>query len=104
MGIDIERTPDRFDLAAVAEFGVASLEDFVALEAASKATACAYEGSVATRCHDSASRPRRTTTSPRWRRRATTWNVELHMRSPLEHWIGAMDPSLREQEPTGTVA
>ena len=44
IGIDIERAPDRFDVAVLAELEVGSLEEFVGLEAASKATACAYRG------------------------------------------------------------
>jgi hypothetical protein len=102
VGIDIEQTPDRFDLAAVAEFGVTSLYDFVALEAASKATACAYEGAwppgVTTRRLAAPHGYVAAVAAP-----GDAWNVELHMRSPLEHRIGAMDPSLREQGSTGTV-
>lgn len=44
VGIDVERVPARIPLEALARIGVRSLAEFVALEAASKATGCAFGG------------------------------------------------------------
>ena len=84
VGIDIEKTPDRLDLGALAELRVASLEDFVGLEAASKATACLYEGAwppdVTVRRLAAPQHYVAAVAAP-----GDEWGVELHMRSPLEH-------------------
>jgi len=84
VGIDIEETPAACDFRPVAHLGIASLEDFVALEAAAKATACAYEDAWPPGVTV------RRLTAPRGYVAAVAapgaaWSVELHMRSPLEH-------------------
>jgi hypothetical protein len=83
VGIDIERFPDRLDVGALAEIGVASLEEFVGLEAASKATGCVYAPSwppdVTVRRLAAPQQYVAAVAAP-----GDEWNVELHMRSPLE--------------------
>jgi hypothetical protein len=85
VGIDIEKVPDQLDLGALAEIGVASLEEFVGLEAASKATDCVY--APAWPPHITVRR----LAAPRQYVAAVAapgdeWKVEVHMRSPLEDW------------------
>jgi hypothetical protein len=86
VGVDIERIPDRLDLAALADIGVASLEEFVALEAASKATGCVYAPSwppdITVRRLAAPQQYVAAVAAP-----GDEWNVELHMRSPLEEWM-----------------
>jgi phosphopantetheinyl transferase len=91
VGIDIEEEPEHLDLDALAELDVRSLEEFVALEAASKATACVYGGAwppgVALR---RLSAPRGYVAAVA--STGSDWKVELHMRSPLhivEHTMAA---------------
>jgi hypothetical protein len=82
VGIDIEAMPEHLDLAPLAELDVWSLDDFVALEAASKATACAYDGAwppgVGVRRLTAPSGYAAAVAA-----RGDDWKVELHMRSPL---------------------
>jgi phosphopantetheinyl transferase len=86
VGIDIEKVPNRLDLSALSEIGVASLEEFVGLEAASKATGCVYAPSwppdVTVRRLAAPQQYVAAVAAP-----GDEWNVELHMRSPLEEWI-----------------
>jgi hypothetical protein len=88
VGIDIEKVPDQLDLAALAEIGVASLEEFVALEAASKATKCVYAPSwppdITVRRLAAPQRYVAAVAAP-----GDEWIVELHMRSPLAEWSAA---------------
>jgi hypothetical protein len=102
VGIDIERAPDRFDLAALADLAVGSLEEFVGLEAASKATACAYNGAwppgVGTRRLAAPHGYAASVAAP-----GHDWRVELHMRSPLEYVEQTRTPSLSGQQVTVTV-
>ena len=44
VGIDIEQIPEPVPIRALARIGVSSIAEFVALEAASKATACVFGG------------------------------------------------------------
>jgi hypothetical protein len=85
VGVDIEQVPDRLDLAALADIGIASLEEFVGLEAASKATACVYAPSwppgITVRRLAAPQRYLAAIAAP-----GDEWTVELHMRSPLAEW------------------
>jgi hypothetical protein len=82
VGIDIEEMPAQLDLDALARRGVHSLDEFVALEAASKATACAYDGAwppgIATRRISAPHGYASAVASS-----GDDWRIELHMRSPL---------------------
>jgi hypothetical protein len=84
VGIDIEEIPARLDLGALAELGVGSLEEFVGLEAASKATDCVYGGAwppdVTVRRLSAPDRYVAAVAAP-----GDDWTVEVHMRSPLEN-------------------
>ena len=83
VGVDIEQVPDRLDLDALAGIGVASLQEFVGLEAASKATGCVYAPSwppdVTVRRLAAPSGYLAAVAAP-----GEDWSVEVHMRSPLE--------------------
>jgi 4'-phosphopantetheinyl transferase len=86
VGVDVERVPERLDARGLAEIGVASLEEFVGLEAASKATRCAYGGRWPPRVAV------RRLAAPRGYVAAVAafgddWGAELHMRSPLERRV-----------------
>ena len=88
VGIDIEKIPDRLDLGALAGIGVASLEEFVSLEAASKATNCFYAPAwpphVTVRRLAAPQQYVAAVAAP-----GDGWNVEVHMRSPLDEWIAS---------------
>ena len=102
VGIDIERAPDRFDVSALVDLAVGSLEEFVGLEAASKATACAYNGAwppgVSVRRLAAPHGYAAAVAAP-----GHDWHVELHMRSPLEPVEQTGAPSLSAQQVTVTV-
>ena len=91
VGIDIEEVPQRLDLAPLAELDVWSLDDFVALEAASKATACAYDGAwppgVAVR---RLSAPSGYVAAVAVAAHRDDWTVEVHMKSPLHIIEGSL--------------
>lgn len=83
VGIDIEQVPERLPARGLAFLGVASLDEFAGLEAASKATGCAFGG--------------RWPPGIAWRRLAAPagyvaavaapgerWDIEVHRRSPLD--------------------
>jgi hypothetical protein len=90
VGIDIEQVPAHLDLRALEELDVHSLAEFVALEAASKATACEHDGAwppgVAVR---RLSAPDGYVAAVAARDR--DWRVELHVRSPLRIVEGLVD-------------
>jgi len=90
VGIDIEQVPAHLDLRALEELDVHSLAEFVALEAASKATACEHDGAwppgVAVR---RLSAPDGYVAAAA--ARGEDWRVELHVRSPLRIVEGLVD-------------
>src|SRR4029077_4764462 len=85
VGLDIEKVPDHVDLHALAGVGVASLEEFVGLEAASKATSCVYAPAwppaITVRRLAAPQQYVAAVAAP-----GDDWSVEVHMRSPLEEW------------------
>lgn len=85
VGIDIEEMSGRLDPGVLTHVGVASLEEFVALEAASKATGCVHEWAqppgVTARRLSAPQHYFAAVAAP-----GTEWKTELHMRSPLEEW------------------
>ena len=102
VGIDIEQVPDRLDLAALADIGVASLPEFVALEAASKATGCVYAPEWPPDIT-----VRRLAAPPRYVAAIAApgdeWTVELHMRSPLADLERGVSKPLSPQSTSVTV-
>ncbi|MFI5045008.1 MAG: 4'-phosphopantetheinyl transferase family protein [Acidimicrobiales bacterium] len=102
VGIDIEEVPARLDLGALAELGVGSLEEFVGLEAASKATECVYGGAwppdVAVRRLSAPDRYVAAVAAP-----GDDWTVEVHMRSPLENLGGSGAKPLSRKAPSVTL-
>ena len=102
VGIDIEEVPARLDMGALAELGVGSLEEFVGLEAASKATDCAYGGAwppdVTVRRLSAPDRYVAAVAAP-----GDDWNVEVHMRSPLENLGAARAKPLSRKAPSVTL-
>jgi hypothetical protein len=83
VGVDIEREPKRLDMQALKEIGVTSLEEFVRLEAATKATHCAFGGSW-----PPGVLVRRLAAPPGYVAAVAApgddWTFELHMRCPLQ--------------------
>ena len=82
VGIDIEEVLALLPTRALAGIGVASLEEFVALEAASKATACRYGGRWPPGVHA------RRLCAPTGYLAAVAaagddWTAELHMKPPV---------------------
>jgi hypothetical protein len=102
VGIDIEEAPERLDLGALAALGVASLEAFVGLEAASKATDCRYGGAWPPDVTV------RRLSAPDGYVAAVAaagddWTVEVHMRSPFENLRVTSTKPLSRKAPSVTL-
>ena len=102
VGIDIEQIPDRPLTRALAGVGVSSLEEFVALEAASKATACAFGGRWPPGVHT-----RRLCAPTGYlaavAARGDDWTAELQMRPPMASavWPISLDSPTADPLPAG---
>ena len=94
VGIDIEKVPDRLDLDALAELGVASLEEFVGARGREQgdrvaSTAAAWPPDVTVRRLAAPDGYVAAVAAP-----GDDWTVEVHMRSPLEN-LGAHEGANR---------
>lgn len=99
VGVDIELVPDQMPVAALARLGVASLDDFVAREAAGKATgeglAVSWPSALTVRPFDAPPGYVGAVAAPGddWTVRMEPWEPQDAPASASAHAIGLWDPS-----------